>query len=180
MRRILTTACAGVAVVAVVLAGGLAAEGNNPESVVYLVRHAEKASAATDPLDPPLSAIGTARAQALAELLADIDLVSIHSTGSRRTRLTAQPVADAQDLEVQTYDPFDRAMIANLVGMLQTTPGSHLVVGHSNTTPEMVAELGGDPGSAIAEDEYDRLYVVTLGEDGAVETQLSRYGETTP
>ncbi len=158
----------------------LAAETDTQVSVVYLVRHAEKAPAAADPSDPPLSEAGAARAEALAELLADVTLVSIHSTDLQRTLLTAQVVADRQGVEIQTYDPFDAEAVAALVEMLRTTPGSHLVVGHSNTTPEMVVALGGEPGRAIAEDEYDRLYVVTVGGDGAVESESSRYGETSP
>jgi hypothetical protein len=51
------------------------------------------------------------------------------------------------------------------------------VVGHSDTTPELVGLLGGDPGAPIDEPtEYDRLYVVTLGPDGTVTTVLLRYG----
>ena len=149
-------------------------------SVVYLVRHAEKAVAATDPADPPLSEAGAARAEALAELLANVSLVSIHSTDLQRTLSTAQAVADTQGVEIQTYGPFDREGVAALVEMLRTTPGSHLVVGHSNTTPELVAALGGDPGPAITEDEHDRLYVLTVGGDGTVESELSRYGESSP
>ena len=52
-----------------------------------------------------------------------------------------------------------------------------LVAGHSNTTPKLVELLGGNPGPPIDEKtEYDRLYVVVLGADGAVTTTLLRYG----
>ena len=55
--------------------------------------------------------------------------------------------------------------------------GSHLVVGHSNTVPELVALLGGDGGPPIDEaGEYDRLYVVTLTANGRVRSELRRYG----
>ena len=52
--------------------------------------------------------------------------------------------------------------------------GNHLVVGHSNTPPMLVEALGGAPGGPIGEDEYDRLYVVTLAPDGPVHTALLR------
>jgi hypothetical protein len=56
--------------------------------------------------------------------------------------------------------------------------GGYLVVGHSNTTPELVEILGGKPGPPIDDaNEYDRLYVVTITEDGAVTTEMRRYGE---
>ena len=178
-RSILSAVCAAVAALVVLCpAASVAADG--APSVVYLVRHAEKAPEAADPADPPLSEAGTRRALALAEVLADVELASIHSTDLRRTRLTAQAAADARDVEIQIYDPFDREATAALVQTLRTTPGGHLVVGHSNTTPEMVEALGGDPGPAIAEDEYDRLYVVSFAEDSAVESKLLRYGEPSP
>ncbi|CAN5166706.1 hypothetical protein BH11MYX1_BH11MYX1_55170 [soil metagenome] len=43
-----------------------------------------------------------------------------------------------------------------------------LVVGHSNTVPETVKALSGTTIAPIAETEYDRLYTVTLGDDGAI------------
>jgi hypothetical protein len=49
------------------------------------------------------------------------------------------------------------------------------VLGHSNTTPDLVTALGGDPQGPIAEMEYDRLYVVTLTDEGA-STVLLRFG----
>ena len=40
---------------------------------------------------------------------------------------------------------------------------SVLVVGHSNTTPQLAELLGAEPGDPIVEKtEYDRLYVINL------------------
>jgi hypothetical protein len=50
-------------------------------------------------------------------------------------------------------------------------------VGHSNTTPEVVKHLGGDPGGAIDENEYDRFYVVVLSPQGPA-TVVLRYGSS--
>jgi hypothetical protein len=49
------------------------------------------------------------------------------------------------------------------------------VVGHSDTTPELVKLLGGEPGSPIAPDEYDRMYILTLSADGKASTTLLRF-----
>ena len=45
------------------------------------------------------------------------------------------------------------------------------------TTPALVATLGGEPGTPIADSEYDRLYLVVLSGSGAV-TSLLRFGAT--
>ena len=46
------------------------------------------------------------------------------------------------------------------------------VVGHSNTTDELARLLGGDGGTPIGHDEYDRLYRVDLANG---DTVIERY-----
>jgi phosphohistidine phosphatase SixA len=138
--------------------------------VVYLVRHAERAEDGTD--DPPISESGIERAQLLAEMLKDAGITHIHSTHYKRTLQTGAPLSEAIGLEAASYDPRD---LDGLAAHLRATSGRHLVLGHSNTTPDLVQALGGDPGGPIEEFEYDRLYVVVVG--GAdVSTILLRFG----
>ena len=125
-----------------------------PESVFVLVRHAEKADQSED---PPLTEEGQARAESLAGMLRDAGIEKIYSSDFQRARDTAAPLASALGLEVTLYDP---KQLAELVSTLLSSPGRYLVVGHSNTTPELAGLLGGDPGSPISEDEYDRLYLI--------------------
>lgn len=146
-------------------------EAQTPPTVVFLVRHAERAEDGTS--DPPISEAGEARARLLAEMLRDVELTRIHTTDLKRTRSTGGPTAMEAGLGMDVYDPQDLTTFAD---RLRSMPGRHLVLGHSNTTPELVEALGGDPGSPIDEFEYDRLYVVTLAADG-VSTVLLRFGE---
>lgn len=143
-------------------------------SVIYLVRHGE--TSGDDPRDATLSAEGTARAAELDRVLADVPLTSVFSTPYRRTMGTAAPVAASHGLEIVQYDPGSADAMAAFVTTLRTTPGHHLVSGHSNTTPALVAALGGAPGSEIDHAEHDRLYVVTVRADGTVTTSMLRYG----
>ena len=150
----------------------VALRGQAPATVVYLVRHAEKADDGTS--DPPLTSDGAERSRALAGLLADAGITRILSSDFKRTRDTAAPVAEALGLEVEIYDP--RAL-GEVADRLRGSGERVLVSGHSNTTPSLVELLGGVPGGAIREeDEYDRLYVVVMGSDGA-STVLLRYGD---
>ncbi|REJ76080.1 MAG: hypothetical protein DWQ47_10680 [Acidobacteria bacterium] len=140
--------------------------------VVFLVRHAEKTD---DGKDPELSEPGKERSDVLADVLRSANVEHVHSTDFIRTRDTAAPAAKEAGVEVEKYDPRDLAGFAN---KLRETGGRHLVVGHSNTTPELTKLLGGDPGTEINEKgEYDRLYVVTIGKDGTVNSALMRYGK---
>ena len=161
----------GLCLFTLLLAPSVAAQ---EDVVVYLVRHAERAEDGTD--DPPISEAGTARAWLLAELLKDAGITHIHSTDFKRTLQTGKPIAEASGLEAASYDPRD---LEGFAARLRSTSGRHLVLGHSNTTPDLVEALGGDPGGPIQEFEYDRLYVVVVDVDD-VSTILLRFGTPFP
>lgn len=149
--------------------------GDSPEVMVYIVRHAERADdgAMTGSEDPPLSHAGRERAALLAETLRDAGITTVHSTDYQRTRETVGPLSTQTGVGIEIYDARDMSAFATL---LRSTPGRHLVVGHSNTTPQLVEALGGDPSGTIDSMEYDRLYLVMV-EGGRVRTVLLRFGE---
>lgn len=143
----------------------------------YLVRHAEKVTSGeamiiADPRNPPLTEAGAARAELLSGILAGEGVTAIWSTNYQRTLDTAAPLAERLGLKVQIYDPNDLMGFAEL---LRADPSQTvLIVGHSNTTPDMSAALGGEPGTPIYEaSEHDRLYVVNLDTG---ETEIRRFG----
>jgi phosphohistidine phosphatase SixA len=145
------------------------------ETLIFLVRHAERADDGqmTGQEDPHLSEAGCRRADALAEMLKDVGLTHIHSSDVNRTRETGAPAARISGLEIHIYDRRDSEGFAH---QLLSTPGRHLVVGHSNTIPALVEALGGDSHGEIGHLEYDRLYLVVPGPEG-VRTVLLRFGE---
>lgn len=158
------------AVLAAPLADALA-QASEPATVVYIVRHAERAEDGTD--DPPISEAGEARARLLIPMLRDVELTHIHTTEFRRTRSTVRPLADRTGIEPRVYDPGDLPAFAE---RLRATPGRHVVVGHSNTNPALAEALGGESGGPIAEDEYDRAYVVVVRSREFVGSAIFRFG----
>jgi phosphohistidine phosphatase SixA len=128
-------------------------------SMVYLVRHAEKADTGKD---PELTDIGKERAEDLSRFLKDAGITNIWTTDYKRTRETAGPIAARTRVKVEVYDP---SKLGEFATKLKSMPGRHLVVGHSNTTPGLVQALGGDPGPPMPDSEYDRFYIVTLGQN---------------
>ena len=149
------------------------AKDGNAELTFVVVRHAEKST--DDARDPSLSETGKMRAQALARLLADAPLSATYATGFRRTQQTAQPAADAHGVAITIYDAEIPA--TTLAAQLRATHahGTVLVVGHSNTVPDIVAALSGQPADAMSDDQYDLVYRVGTGSDGKVTLSRDRY-----
>ena len=72
------------------------------------------------------------------------------------------------------YDPSD---LLGITETIKAAPGVHLVVGHSNTTPELAALLSGQIMDRMPETEYDRLIEIQLGKDGALDGfEVTTYG----
>lgn len=135
---------------------------------VYLVRHAETSGTATD---RPLSAAGMARAQDLAELLADAHIVAVYTSQYTRTQQTGTPTATAAGVTlvpVRVDGANEDTYAEELATMAETHNGigDVLIVGHSNTVPDTVEALGGTDIEPIAETEFDRIYTITLDPAG--------------
>lgn len=135
-----------------------------------VVRHAEKTS---EPDDPPLTAAGLARAQALAGWLDGRPLAAVYATGYRRTQQTAAPAAARKGLTITTYDAKQPA--AQFADALRSrhVDGTVLVVGHSNTAPDIAAALCRCVVAPMPETEYGRRMVVTVSADGSATLDVS-------
>jgi broad specificity phosphatase PhoE len=110
--------------------------------------------------DPGLSETGRARAESLAAALKDAGITAIFVTEYRRTRDTAAPLAKLLGIEPQKLPAKDTA---GLIERLKAATGRVLVVGHSNTVPDVVKGLGVTTPVTVGEADYDNLFVVTLG-----------------
>jgi broad specificity phosphatase PhoE len=149
-------------------------------TTVVLVRHAEKA--AEPAADPPLTSAGVARAEALVDAVKGMPVTAIVSTDFARTRSTAAPLAARLGLTPEIVDP-RAAGHARLVaeGILARHRGETVVVvGHSNTVPDIVAALGAPKPAPICDPEYDNLYVVRVPASGAATVERRRYGAASP
>ncbi len=147
------------------------------ETVVYLVRHAEKVSP-TDP-DPSLSEAGAARARALADTLAAAGVRRVIVSSRRRTTETAAPLLQRTGLTPEVV-PLTPTHVADVAAAVRRGGGPVLVVGHSNTIPAIVGALGGPRLPDLCDASYDQLFVVVL-RDGVASTVTRRLvGARTP
>lgn len=147
-------------------------------TTIIFVRHAEKAVQQGD--DPSLSDAGRVRVAELTRQLVDADVVAgvdaIYATPFKRTQETAQPLAQALGIPVTTYDASDTETVLDEI--LREHKGKIiLVVGHSNTLPELIANLGASKKvPEIAENEYDNIYIVSIPWFGKTKTIRLRFG----
>ena len=187
-----------IAVVVVVVVGWLCLI--NWRTTVILVRHAEKGAGS----NPDLTAEGFARAQDLVVAASEGGVSRIYATEWCRTALTAKPLAEALGLTIlvqQSSHPdsglggCSPAIPATLYSLLPPAIDTSqeladeiasagrgrvtLVVGHSNTVPELIDHLGsGSFDPIVIGNAFDRLFVVDL-RDFFVAPRLlkGRYGE---
>ncbi len=139
---------------------------------VYLVRHAERTDMPAN--DPILSPAGIARANKLAGLLSGKKVTAVYSSEFARTRLTGKPLADQMHIAVN--DRISGAKPQDLAqAILNGKDRVILVVGHSNTVPNVIAALGAGAVMPIAETEFDNLYVVTVQGPGKATVTHSKY-----
>ncbi len=140
-------------------------------ATVILVRHAEKSVGMLGE-DPPLGTEGRARATALAATLAKTPLRLVYSTYFLRNRQTVQALIPPGDsIRILTGRDF-AAQAARI--RRESLGGTSLVVGHSDTLPQLILALAGETIEKFTGD-FDRLYVVTLWPGGSSVTRLS-YG----
>ena len=132
------------------------------QSVVFAVRHAERADTSTAPpkmsgADPDLSAAGRERAKSLAQMLKDAKITAIFATEFKRTLQTAEPLAELVHTQIRRV-PADKP--EELVKQVRAAKGNVLIVGHSNTVPEVIKRLGVTEAVQIGEQDFDNLFVV--------------------
>jgi broad specificity phosphatase PhoE len=127
-----------------------------PPGDFYVMRHLERDSTGAD---PALNVQGRRNAEALVAWFASRPLpVAIYVSATRRARETAAPLAARLGLTMKEYAPLD---LEGLIARAKAEKGPVLIVGHSNTVPDIVARLSGARPPAIPEEEYGDIWRVS-------------------
>lgn len=186
--------------VLLLLAGGLftfsnPAEGQDPAhevtpqqpTSVFFVRHAETAADTKSDRDPELSAIGMARAVALADLLEHAGVTHLFASEYQRTQSTLKILAERTEVDVVIVPAGQ--MHRQMSDLQNLHAGSVAVVcGHSNTVPAMVFGMEGEiedlkgktvHKQVLEHSVHHRLFLVTLAVNpgAAVKTLELNYGQ---
>jgi phosphohistidine phosphatase SixA len=154
---------------AVVLACSLGAFAQDAGNI-FVVRHSEKVSETAD----ALSAAGQTRANCLALTLRDTNIKTVITSPTQRARQTAEPTANEFKIKSEDTQADNFTAIAARAREA-SKQGDVLIIGHSNTIPQIVKELTG--AQVLVEDiAYDKMFVVS----GAKTIMLRYCPATTP
>ena len=137
---------------------------------LILLRHAD----IDDVPDPELNARGRERAEALAKLLADAGVESIFVSPALRTQQTAAPLAAKLNLVAQIVSTSQQTVTKALS---LEAGGVVVVIGHSNTVPEMLHALGGSMSATVVLQGHEDLFVATILAPNSVSIVHLKYGK---
>jgi phosphohistidine phosphatase SixA len=125
-----------------------------PAPNIYVVRHLNTPAGERD---PDLLPEGRRVAQLLSAWFGQEPIRAIYVSDFRRTRQTAAPLAARLGLTPIVYDPADTPA---LIARVRAGPLPALIVGHSNTVPEIVAQLGGERPAPLVHEDFGDIWRV--------------------
>lgn len=173
---ILFAGCATAATPAPVPSGG-----GHGETIVYIVRHAEKS--AENPANPDLTTAGFVRADSLASQLKDAGINAILITKWKRNIETAEPLAKRRGItpEVVSLGNSIPEHIDSVVAAVHRHTGSRiLIVGHSNTVARIAEALGAPHFGDLCDSEYSDLIILSIHRSTPVGFIVDSYGPADP
>jgi phosphohistidine phosphatase SixA len=160
------------------------AAGGGKVTTVFLIRHAERGQEPAQ--DPALTEAGRARAEALARLLSGAGVKAVYTSQYARTQQTAEPLAKLLGVPVEPValalkPDKPREVTEQSIRELKAKVEAHaggavLVVGHTNSVPDLIRELGGDVVPTMDENKFDDLFVVTVHAPGRAKVVQLKYG----
>ena len=147
-------------------------------TTLIFVRHTDSDTSVE--IDPPLNRIGRERAELLADVVEDIDVVAgvdaVYASEHRRTQETAAAVAERLDLDVSIRDPYE--VVPFMADVLREHKGEIvLVVTLGDALAPLVEELHGSKNIPLFDpNDHDDIFIVTIPWFGKVKTLQFHYG----
>lgn len=147
-------------------------------TTVILIRHADKDIPQVEN-DPPLNERGLTRSRLLVHILSTAGIRAIYTSEAQRSKMTANPFSQAH-----FFPPLPIVRLLAATDLKDHILTHHegrtvLVVGHADTVPDLIRELGGPSLPVINDCVFDNFFV--LVRRSATEASLTKlkYGETT-
>ena len=169
IKTLLVVFCASTLVAAGGVVSEAPADEQNRLTTVILVRHAERDQSTED---GDLTVEGRKRAQVLMETLKSAKIAAIYTSQRLRTKSTAEPLAKSIGIgmtpiemirdETKPNNIAPQSIEETASAVRQHKGETILIVGHSNTIPEIIKRLGIADPPPIGSEDYDDLFIVTM------------------
>lgn len=145
----------GPIIIALALALGSCTSVQPPaQPDIYVMRHLNTLAGATD---PDLTAEGQHNAVLLVKWFKRDKPAVIYVSSTKRAQQTAAPLAQALRITPKIYSPADTpALVAAVSAETQTV----LVVGHSNTVPDIIERLGGQRPAPLVHEDFGDIWKI--------------------
>ncbi|HEX8142852.1 MAG TPA: phosphoglycerate mutase family protein [Pyrinomonadaceae bacterium] len=160
------------------------ANGTAP-TIVIMVRHGDRntPTRVNPDTNPHLNTAGKDRALILSGVLSRANVKAVYTSNTFRSKETAEPLATKLRLSPTVIDEVSKVDEALKLknDILSNNAGKTvLVVGHTDTIPELIRQLGGENMPDIDDKEFDNLFVVTVFSPGKASVTKLKYGKPTP
>ena len=147
--------------------------------IVFALRHADRTPDPQDDLSPK----GLARARLLARMLSESGVSTAFCSSAKRTQMTVQPLRDVlgERLTIMKISTSSTSHVQDIVDGVTALPDDAvaMIVGHSDTVPEIVRKFTAKTVDEIKAGEFDKLFVLSIRTGGASTVAQTRYGEPT-
>ncbi len=98
----------------------------------------------------------------------------IFVTDYKRTRQTAEPIANLRKVQIQTYDPVKQADLISKIMASKTK--RYLIIGHSNTTPALANLLiKKEVFKQLPDPEYGVFWVIRMKKSVVTKIEVFPY-----
>ncbi|TDR16362.1 winged helix-turn-helix domain-containing protein [Marinicella litoralis] len=143
-------------------------ESKSNVTQIYILRHTEKADETSE--NPVLSPAGIARAKYWKKVLQHTSFDQVFTTEFKRNIQTANLIASNSSVKPEMYYP----MSFDVVNFMNQIKGQTvLIIGHSNTIPDMVNRLINETKyPPMSHQNYNILYTITINENGETSSSM--------
>ena len=119
---------------------------------IYVMRHLHTPAGVSD---PDLTDEGKKYAAAVSHSFQRDPPDVIYVSSTKRAQQTAAPLAERLKLTPKIYDPRDTP---GLIASVSAETGTVLIVGHSNTVPDIVEKLGGQRPDDLSHEDFGDIW----------------------
>jgi len=133
---------------------------------IYVMRHLHTPAGVSD---PDLTAEGMKYAQAVSKSFERDPPSVIYVSSTKRAQQTAAPLAERLKLTPKIYDPRDTP---GLIAAVSAETGTVLIVGHSNTVPDIVEKLGGQRPADLTHEDFGDIWHIAGPEKTTTRVRL--------